>query len=363
MPSTTRSEPAESAREVSVQVATRLKKLAAQPISRWTTPLDLAGHRHHVDRYLEEGRSIYRERFVYEPFPFDEHLSATHQLVPLADQVDPRLRHLLGDELGRRADRCAAHATADDDVISQALATLDGLPSTPLVQEAERILARPVEPDEPAMITSAEAAGRVEERLTQVEVPGWRVELADNLAASMTVNGPRKLLRIRRSATFSEPMVRRLLVHEIDGHVARWEAAQRQPEPLAAIPMGRTVPTEEGLALWREQQAGVLSPHMMRTYAARVIAVDHARDNGLLAVVRRLLDHNLPRVAAIDVALRTKRSLHDPNGPGGTTKDWGYLGGLHLINEVAAADLADVHRLAQVKWATEQLPVIRELLG
>lgn len=121
-------------------------------------------------------------------------------------------------------------------------------------------------------------------------------------------------------------MIRRLLVHEVDVRVRRWEAARNQPEPLAAIPIARTVPTEEGLALWGEQQAGVLSPTVMRTYAARVVAVDHAAAHGILDVVRRLLDHGCPRRmlstphCAPSADCRTRR-------PGGSTKDWGYPGG------------------------------------
>lgn len=352
----------EDPRSGSLRIRAAFRQLAGRASSRWVTPEDLAGHRAQISAEVADTRSRYTRRFHYQPFRFSDHLAGLDALTDLIEQAPPDLQGLLTSEVLRRRQRCSAYATGSDVEIAATVVELDGRPPSSLVREAERILADPPAAEELVTVDSEEAAGRVSDHLVTVGVSGWSVEVADNLAANMSVNGSLRRVRIRRSGAFTDQMIRRLLVHEVDGHVLRWEAARSQPEPLTAIPMGRTVPTEEGLALWCEQQAGVLSPTVMRTYAARVVAVDHAADHGILDVVRRLLDHRVPEKDAVDTALRTKRGLQDPNGPGGSTKDWGYLGGLRLIRDTAATDPVDVWRLRQVKWSVDHLPLVRALI-
>ena len=122
------------------------------------------------------------------------------------------------------------------------------------------------------------------------------------------------------------------------------------------------MPTEEGLALWAEHEAGLIDRVTLRTYAARLLAVDHARDHGILSVVRYLADFGVALTSAIEIALRVKRGLRDPNSVGGSTKDWGYLGGLSLISKIASRRPADIDLLRTVKWSADYLDLVRDLL-
>lgn len=66
----------------------------------------------------------------------------------------------------------------------------------------------------------------------------------------------------------------------------------------------------------------------------------------------------MPLESAVDLAIRVKRGLRDPNRPGGATKDHGYLSGLLKLRQMPADDVA---ALRATKWPIVMLPVIREL--
>jgi hypothetical protein len=149
----------------------------------------------------------------------------------------------------------------------------------------------------------------------------------------------------------------RLVVHEIGGHVLRWENARTQPEPLLSIPLGNTTATEEGLAVLLEEETGVIDDRQMSIYGARVIGVTLSLELGIVDVGRHLAGIVGPEAAA-EIALRCKRGLPDPNQPGGPSKDHGYLTGYLTVRKL---DPSAVRMLRSVKWPTDRLPEIQHL--
>jgi hypothetical protein len=209
-------------------------------------------------------------------------------------------------------------------------------------------------------VSAAELRQRMQRALTAYGLDTWRAIVEPNMSAQASVNGPQRLARVRAGARFSAVSADRLLAHEIGGHVLRWANAWRQPEAWLAVPLGRGVPTEEGLAVWREVEFAVQSIDQLTVYAARVVAVDAAQRLGL-AEVARLVSPYVGTRRATEIAIRTKRGLGDPNHPGGQTKDWGYLAGLATMADLAARDPAGLALLAGVKWPVEDLEVVADL--
>jgi len=274
--------------------------------------------------------------------------------------LDDVLRPLATSYLDAREARVRAISSRNDDVYTATVVDLDGLPSPDLVTEALAILETAPPQPAPATISSVAAAAFVRKSLARLGLNEWSVEINDQMSATMSVNGPRSRIRVRAETTFSAETLRRLVVHEVGGHVLRWKRSAEQPEPLARLAVGRTTPMEEGLALLGEQQQGVLDDHVLRTYAARVVAVDTAMSTGILGVARRIAPYVGPSVAA-QTAMRVKRGLRDPNRPGGSTKDWSYLGGLRMCERMAKEAPEDIAILRGVKWGADCLPVARIL--
>jgi hypothetical protein len=73
--------------------------------------------------------------------------------------------------------------------------------------------------------------------------------------------------------------------------------------------------------------------------------------------VIRELEPYIGQDEAIDIAIRVKRGLRDPNEPGGLTKDHLYLTGTDTVSRTLAADPAAYQLLMATKWPVELISV------
>ncbi|WP_353713668.1 tyrosine/phenylalanine carboxypeptidase domain-containing protein [Arthrobacter sp. K5] len=287
-------------------------------------------------------------------------LNEISEMVPV--DLSGSLRDALHEHLQTCRARGVALASANDDQYREMAVTMDGLPSHALIDEATSLLRRTPPPAEPssATVTAEDLAQRFRTALANYDLPDWNVQVSLDMSSRASVNGPLKRMRIRADATFTACEANRLLVQEVGGHVLHWANASRQHQPLAFVALGSAVATEEGLALWAETKMQRLDTSALRTYAARVIAVDQAQTSGILTIAAGLQQH-IGQPAAVDIAIRVKRGLSNPNNNGGLTNDCGYLGGLRRIEKLASTNNHGLELLQGVKWSTEHLSLALEL--
>ncbi len=332
--------------------------------SAWSTPLEIPRHRAALTRALAAGDQEYPARFEYRVPALEAYLADL-------DSIHDRARSIVGDNrLYMLVDRhlvdlrrSALAAVGGDALFTEVRVELDGLPDEQLTARALTILKQrtPRVGTVTATVEADIAADFFRHALRYFTLPEWTVQVSADMTGSMSVNGPLQRVRVRAGATFSRQQLSRLLAHEIGGHVLRWANSTAQEEALAQLPAGRTVPTEEGRAAWFEHQLGVSDSQVVRTYAARVLGVHLSQGAGILAVARALSEQ-VPPDAAIEIALRCKRGMRDPNNPGGPTKDWSYLGGMELIDRLARQDPEGLAALNVVKWSAEYVELAGALL-
>lgn len=186
----------------------------------------------------------------------------------------------------------------------------------------------------------------------------WTVEGHEHMAARMSVAGRRRLVRVRRDAMFSPTEVRRLLVHEIGTHLLRSANGQRQPLAILGYGITGYLATEEGLAVWHEQQSGVADINVMRRYALRVIACHTALTGDFCAVFETLRPYASPD-EAFTMALRVKRGLLDTGAPGGYIKDHVYLTGAQATGAHLEQHPEDHELLLATKWPLTEVETLR----
>lgn len=320
-------------------------------------------HRSELAGAIRRGATSYPLRFSYPDIPLGEYLAALEEVHRRVDRdVAGDLCRVVGAEIEGRAAWARAVLSRDATAFSEVEARIKGLPPVEVVEEARRIAETPPADREvcDGEVPAEQMVELAERALSAYGIADWTVQVSDAMAARVSVNGALRRVRVRARETFSRHVAERLLVHEIGGHVLRWVNSRRQPEPLAQVPLGATVPTEEGLALWLEDRFGYLDDAALRTYAARVLAVEAARTHGIVEVVRSVADI-VGLEAAVEIGIRVKRGLVNPNDPGGSTKDWGYLGGLLRVRAIADVDPADVSLLQGVKWSADHLALARSL--
>lgn len=327
---------------------------------RWITPVGVIQARSRLETAIRGGGLDAPLVFDYERVGLDEYEQALDEVeVLVGERCGEALRPAVQSHLDS-ARASARSLLADDATYAAASAAEHGLPSPDLIEQAHQILAVPSQRDDAHTLPVSHLVDRALAVLDAHRITGWSVEPSTSMAAKMSVNGPRRRIRVRSDARFTERTIQRLLVHEVGGHVLRWINAEHQPEPLAALALGSTVLTEEGLSLWLEEQHDLLSWESMRTYAARVLAVDISSREGIYGVARDLSAYLDPGAAA-ELAVRVKRGMRDPTQPGGLAKDWAYLGGLSMMRDLNRTDPAGLELLRGVKCSVDYLPLVKEL--
>ncbi len=173
--------------------------------------------------------------------------------------------------------------------------------------------------------------------------------------ASLAATGERTVFLAARSFSLRE--ARRIVAHEVFGHLVVAANARAQPLRLLSVGLAGSFADQEGLAIYLEERLGVLCSDRMRTLAARVMATQWLYSGaGFGDTAQRLhTQHRFSAEAAIAIAERTYRG-------GGVARDAGYLAGYLRVR--GAIERKEVHvdelRLGRVSVAS--IPVLRELV-
>lgn len=148
----------------------------------------------------------------------------------------------------------------------------------------------------------------------------------------------------------------RLAVHEVLGHLVA--AANGRAQPLRILELGTagSFGDQEGVALWLEEQAGVLDGLRLKTLAARVHATDQMHAGAHFGEVARELvrDHGFCAADAVAVAERAWRG-------GGVARDVGYLRGWLRVRAALESGDATLDELRSGRVGLADLPTLRAL--
>ena len=155
----------------------------------------------------------------------------------------------------------------------------------------------------------------------------WKVKGKD-MVVSASINNQEKTLYLNKQ-NFSEMNIHRLIVHEIGTHITRTENALKQKYKLFFMGFPNYISTEEGLAVYNEEQAGIIEDNFKK-YAGRVIAVHISLKNSFSTVYNELLEF-FPKEIAWNLTVRAKRGISDTSKPGANTKDHIYLTGYYKV--------------------------------
>lgn len=148
----------------------------------------------------------------------------------------------------------------------------------------------------------------------------------------------------------------RIAIHEVLGHLTAAANGRAQPLRLFELGTAASFADQEGLALYLEEQAGVLDGSRLRTLAARVWVTDRMHGgesfgDSALALVR---EHAFDPPRAVALCERAHRG-------GGVARDAAYLAGLMRVRAAITAGEATVDELRTGKVGVADLPALRRL--
>jgi uncharacterized protein (TIGR02421 family) len=162
-------------------------------------------------------------------------------------------------------------------------------------------------------------------------IKNWKIASKD-IVTSAQVQASTRTFFLRKNERFYASYVKRLIVHEIGTHVVRYENGNRQMLRIFSNGFSNRLETEEGLAVYSEFAAGLLTTSMLRNYAGRVVAVNFALNHGFKATYTHLCKYFKPKTA-LKLTSRVKRGLMDTSKKGAYTKDVIYLRGFFRVFE------------------------------
>ncbi|MCH8519993.1 MAG: DUF1704 domain-containing protein [Nanoarchaeota archaeon] len=156
------------------------------------------------------------------------------------------------------------------------------------------------------------------------------------LANKMNIMARLKTVEINPSESFTTLDLKRLKVHEIGVHYMRYYNA-KQLAPLELFQRGTDhyISTEEGLAVYSEERAGVLSKAQIYIYAGRVLATYYAQKMDFYTLYHYLREFNFKESDAFSLSLRAKRNICDTSLKGGYSKDYIYFKGYYDVKSFA----------------------------
>lgn len=326
---------------------------------KWTTPIDVSAHQSEVCRRLmTQDDSPYTKVFEFPAFDLEAIEREARCLTERLKEVPEEIRALVEDKVQDAVERSRVIHSRSDAAFSAWEELHNGLPNQAVLDQAESILAEPPElRDDGRLGNRIQAPMAIRGALDNYGLHEWTVTIEPNMATEASVNGLTRTIRVRQGSPQDYAMVRRLVVHEVGGHVLRWENAWRQSSQWVAFPFGNSVPTEEGLAVLLEDQLSVSTGDTMRKYAARVVAVASSRARNMMELARDLHLHMSPADAAA-LTLRIRRGLTRTDSLGGSTKDHGYLSGLLALRRLSHEDL---QLLRSAKWPLAELRRLRHM--
>lgn len=181
------------------------------------------------------------------------------------------------------------------------------------------------------------------------------VRVDPNLIANAAVGERTVFIADRR---FGAHEAQRLATHEVYGHLVSAFNGRSQTLGVLAIGTAGSYGDQEGVAIYLEELAGLLSPSRQRTLAGRLLAT-HAMHAGVSfgdtaqSLVR---EHEFTPAAAVTLCERAFRA-------GGVARDAVYLTSWLRVRRAVDRGEADLSELQLGKVSLAALPEVRRLVG
>jgi len=161
-----------------------------------------------------------------------------------------------------------------------------------------------------------------------------------------------KTIYVQKRA-FSRVEARRLIAHEVFGHVVASHQARTHVVRIFEIGVAGSFADQEGLALCLEEASGTFDAARLRTIAARVVVTARMHAGASFGeAARELMTHGLTPEAAIVTTERAYRG-------GGVARDAGYLEGFVRVRDALGNKACTLDELRAGRLTVEAIPALR----
>ncbi len=303
----------------------------------------------------------YNPQFIYGELQFDP-LHLKEKLKKIEDKCDESALGLLYrnkiSEFYKKIEMLECMCT---DKFTAKSSALYGMPDEALIYSAkEKLRSMPNNfPDSGKSLSNDEIVYRLKEALKKYTLNDWKVVLKKEMIADCSA-GKDSTLFVRYDAAFTEDRLRMIIAHEIETHILTAENGKRQNYGMFNRGFGFYLETQEGLAIWNQEN--VLAHDANKNYKAAmlVLIVKFAENNNFSQTAKYCLDLGMSPLKAFRTTSKVKRGIEDTSQHGVFTKDALYFAGYMQIQSFVASD-GDLKDLYYGKYNLRDLNLIKKV--
>jgi alpha-L-glutamate ligase-like protein/uncharacterized protein (TIGR02421 family) len=302
---------------------------------------------------IENPQFLYPD-LKFDPYELREKLEQLDIDDSLIGRVFDRKRH----EIIRKIDLLEHRGTSH--FYNKSIALFGQVSSHLLADANEAFSSRPKHFKSQGKVVSAEqAAQEFEKFFVDHGLKDWKVKLKESMVADCTA-GKKGVFFVRADAEFTETRLKMVIAHEIETHIYTAENGKSQPYKIFQRGTGDYLLTQEGLAIYNQEQAvdQLTDKHFWNM--ALVIAIHAAQEGSFRDVYDLMIKMDYSEEKAFKFALKSKRGLEDTSVAGAFTKDIIYFRGKRLIEDFIAKG-GDLRRLYVGKIDLPSLDELEEL--
>jgi len=304
----------------------------------------------------------YNPQFEYKDISFDpNNLYSRLKRIEYPNTPIGQLWKKKADEITRKIELLVARGT---DKFTDRSIDLYGSPSNKLVATALKEISsmpKDFQSDNKKVYSDKEAKKKKKKAIEDYGLSGWRVKIKEDLVSD-AIAGKENTIFIRSGATFTESRLKGTIAHEVETHSFTAMNGARQPYKLFQRGLADYLTTEEGLAVYNQDQTE--SGETIKKYwpASSVIGIKTSMEGSFVDIYKRVVELGFGAERAWRVALKAKRGLSDTSKPGAFTKDFVYYKGLKMIEDFVkkGGDLKDLY---YGKTNLEDLEIVKKVKG
>ncbi len=217
-----------------------------------------------------------------------------------------------------------------------------------IYQEAQKFIRdheRKIKADESEELDFKKSLEILNNFLKEYGLGHWQIKILDESVADIQVT-KRDAILLKKGAKFRRNRLHALLVHEIGTHVFRYENGKLQPFRILERGTANYLRTEEGLAVWNQNQLGLDLGEKFLTPAYQIITIYLANRMGFHDLFHYLKStFNVSDDLAWKLCLKAKRGYADSESKGAFTKDAIYFMGNRDIEKYLqkGGEIADLY--------------------
>ncbi len=303
----------------------------------------------------------YNPQFEYKPLKFNpKNLYTRLDRIEFPDSSIGVLWRKKADEIRRKIELLEARGT---DQFTEKSIQLYGAPDEKLLEQAmDEIKEMPDKfPEAGKILTVKEAKKLFEQAIEEFGLKGWSVKIKKDMVSD-AIAGKENSVMLREGATFSEERLKGTIAHEIETHVFTAMNGSQQPYKIFQRGLADYLMTEEGLAVYNQEQTESSATPKKYWPASSVVGIHTAINGSFADVYAEVVNLGFGIERAWKVALKAKRGISDTAQPGAFTKDFVYFKGYRMILDFIKNG-GDLKKLYYGKINLEDLDIVKKVKG